>query len=81
MIDCGCKETLCTNCSHREVCSFKDQFLEAQKAVDNIEVSRPSAEINSISLIRLSNISWIKPVELVCKHYTKTSPQIKENVR
>lgn len=34
MSDFGVKETQCTRCGHREVCSLKTEFLEAQKAID-----------------------------------------------
>ena len=37
----GVKETQCTRCGHRDVCSLKEEFLEAQKAVDEACVSRP----------------------------------------
>lgn len=30
------KETLCTNCAHRDVCVYKDDFLEIDNKVDNI---------------------------------------------
>ena len=43
MSDFGVKETQCTRCGHREVCSLKTEFLEAQKAIDEVYVSRPSA--------------------------------------
>ena len=41
MSDYGVKETQCTRCEHREVCSLKTEFLEAQKAIDEVYVSRP----------------------------------------
>lgn len=41
MSDYGVKETQCTRCGHREVCSLKTEFLEAQKAIDEVYVSRP----------------------------------------
>ena len=34
MSDYGVKETQCTRCGHREVCSLKTEFLEAQKAIE-----------------------------------------------
>lgn len=35
---CGVKETQCTHCNHLQVCSFKAQFLAAQKAIDEVTV-------------------------------------------
>ena len=58
MSDYGVKETQCTRCEHREVCSLKTEFLEAQKAIDEVYVSHPFLDIK-----------YIEPVELRCKHY------------
>lgn len=30
------KETLCTNCIHRDVCMYREEFLETNNKVDNI---------------------------------------------
>lgn len=57
----GVNETQCTYCGHRHVCSYKEQFLAAQKAVDEISVS-----IGDGSYIKLNAISWIQPVKLMC---------------
>lgn len=62
------RETLCRNCSHQEVCSFKDEFLNAREAVNNVSVQRPS-DGDEICYIQLCDIPWIKPVGLVCSHY------------
>lgn len=44
MSDFGVKETQCTRCGHREVCSLKTEFLEAQKAIDEAYISHPSED-------------------------------------
>lgn len=58
------EEILCDNCSHREVCSLKDQFRAAQKAVDDLMV-----HLEDCKSIRLRDIKWIKKVKLECTHY------------
>lgn len=63
------KETLCTNCSHRNVCSLKEKYIAAQETVDNILISISDGET-----VYLRDIPWIKPVELSCKEFQK--PQI-----
>jgi hypothetical protein len=63
------KETQCTHCVHREVCSLKTEFLEAQKAVDEAYVSRPCEDGKKVTTIRICNIKYIKPVELHCEYY------------
>lgn len=58
------KETLCTSCVHREVCSKKEEFQAAQKAVDDILVG-----LGDKGVIHLSDMKWIRPVQLQCTHY------------
>ena len=31
----GVKETECTRCGHRDICSIKDNYLKARKAIDD----------------------------------------------
>lgn len=69
MSDYGVKETQCTRCGHREVCSLKTEFLEAQKAIDEVYVSRPCEDGKKVGMIRIRDIKYIEPVELHCKHY------------
>lgn len=69
MSDYGVKETQCTRCEHGEVCSLKTEFLEAQKAIDEVYASRPCEDGKKVSMIRVRDIKHIEPVELRCKHY------------
>ena len=34
----GVKETLCTHCIHREVCAYKQDFLDIIKAVEDATI-------------------------------------------
>lgn len=49
----GVKETLCTRCAHREVCTYKQDFLDIIKAVENAAVTRdtPDGKITSKKVI------------------------------
>lgn len=69
----GVREALCTSCSHREVCSFKDEFLSAVKAINEVFVGLPSKDPKVGCMIKLQDITWIRPVELMCVHYKKKS--------
>ncbi|NCE64122.1 hypothetical protein D1159_05855 [Pseudoflavonifractor sp. 524-17] len=69
----GVKETRCTNCEHRKVCSFKEQFLNAQKAVDAVSVS-----IGDKSVKYLRDFDWIKRVDLECVHFVPTKSMLHE---
>lgn len=40
MFDVGTKETLCTRCAHREVCTYKQDYLDILKAVESATVTR-----------------------------------------
>lgn len=40
MFDAGVKETLCTRCAHREVCIYKQDYLDIIKAVENAAITR-----------------------------------------
>lgn len=68
----GIKETRCTNCEHQKVCSFKEQFMNAQEAVDRVSVC-----IGEKSIKYLRDFDWIKKVELECVHFipTKSLPR------
>ena len=69
-------ETQCTHCVHREVCSHKERFLSAQKAVDEFTVSYADREF-----IRLRDIPWIKPVKLECSYFSGRFPVMRESVQ
>ena len=45
MSEYGVKETQCTRCSHREVCSLKEEFLAAQAAIDEAVLFIDAAQI------------------------------------
>lgn len=60
-----CKETLCTTCIHREVCSMKESYLAAVDAVDNMKVNFDDGSVQY-----LHNMTWIRPVRLECRYYT-----------
>lgn len=67
MSEC-CKETMCTTCIHQDICSLKEKFLDAQKAVNGLVVYDKLPD-GKLGQIKLRDIGFIKPVELVCIHY------------
>ena len=64
----SCKETMCTTCVHQDICSVKEKFLDAQKAVDGLVVYDKLPD-GKLGQVKLRDIGFIKPVELVCIHY------------
>lgn len=60
-------ETLCTGCMHVQVCSFKQTFLEAQKAIDNLVMPTPLTDKHEQRII---DISWLS-TKLHCAFYNR----------
>lgn len=67
MSEC-CKETMCTTCVHQDICSVKEKFLDAQKAVDGLVVYNKLPD-GKTGQVKLRDIGFIKPVELACIHF------------
>ena len=67
MSEC-CKEIMCTTCIHQDICSVKEKFLDAQKAVDGLVVYDKLPD-GKLGHVKLCDIGFIKPVELACIHY------------
>ena len=61
-----CKE-ICDNCSHHDVCKFKDDFLKAQTAVNDVMV-----HLENNRSIYLRDMKWIHS-KLTCEHFTYTN--------
>lgn len=70
---CGVKETQCSHCDHLQVCSYKEQFLAAQKAVDEVRVQIG----DSVAKKPLNSFEWIRPVSLECIHFSKQKPTMR----
>ena len=70
------KEIQCTRCLHWEVCSLKEEFIKAQKAIDETYLSRPCEDGNKVAMVRIRDIKYIKPVELHCKYYVSNTGMI-----
>lgn len=64
----GVKETLCTHCVHREVCTYKQDYLDILKAVENASVIKdaPDRKITSKKVI---NYDFISKISVGCKYY------------
>lgn len=60
----GVKETACTNCGHRPVCSKSVEFILAQKAIDDVSVCAR----DDGGLEKVRDMDWLT-VELRCRHY------------
>lgn len=64
----GAKETLCTNCTHRDVCIYKKDYLDILKAVSNASVvwNTPDGKMGSKKVI---HYDFIGDISIPCKYY------------
>lgn len=76
----GSEETVCTRCSHLDVCRYKDELLAAQEAVNNVTVSRDRDNDEGIRLIKLRDIPWIKRVRLDCVHFQDRTTNVPRTI-
>ena len=62
------KETLCSRCAHWEVCTYKQDYLDILKAVENVYVVKdaPDGKITSKKAI---NYDFISKISVGCKYY------------
>ena len=73
----GVKETCCTRCSHKDVCQYKEEYLAAQAAVDEVSVNLPSKGDKPVKSIRLRDIPWIEPTELKCRYFHQSTGTVR----
>lgn len=64
----GVKETLCTRCAHREVCAYKQDYLDVLKTVENAKVVKdtPDGKITSKKVVCYD---FIGKISITCKYY------------
>ncbi len=67
MLDTGVK-TLCTLCAHKEVCTYKQDYLDFIKAIENASITRdaPDGKITSKKVI---NYDFVSEISVGCKYY------------
>lgn len=64
------EETLCTNCAHREVCSYKQDYLNILKAVENAKVVKEESD-GKITSQQVTCYDFIDNISITCKYYQK----------
>lgn len=72
----GVKETLCTHCAHREVCAYKQDYLDILKAVENAEVVRNTPDGKTASK-KVIHYDFIGKISITCKYYTASTISLK----
>ena len=62
------KETLCTHCAHREVCTHKQDYLDILKAVENATVTRDTSD-GKITSKKVIHCDFISGISVGCKYH------------
>ena len=61
------KETACTRCVHRNVCIFKNDYLEVYNAIQNAVVTK-EAKDGKVSLKRVTDYDFIRNISVECRY-------------
>lgn len=64
----GVKETLCTRCAHWEVCTYKQDYLDVLKAVEDASVIRGTLD-GKITSKKVIHYDFISEISVGCKYY------------
>ena len=67
MID-AIKEISCTLCDHREVCAYKQDYIDILKAVENAAVTKDTAN-GKIASKKVIHYDFISGISVGCKYY------------
>lgn len=68
MFDVRVKETLCTRCAHRDVCIYKQDYLDILKAVENATVIRDTSD-GKIASKKVIHYDFIGEISVKCKYH------------
>lgn len=66
MVDTGVKESLCTRCIHKDVCTYKHDYLDIIKAVENTIVTRDTSSVK-----KAIDYDFIGTIHVSCRYYEK----------
>lgn len=61
------KETACLRCVHRNVCIFKNDYLEVYNAIQNAVVTK-EAKDGKVSLKRVTDYDFIRNISVKCRY-------------
>ena len=68
------RETSCTRCAHRDVCMYKNDYLDILKAVTGATVSKLSSD-GKMSLKKVESFDFISRIDVICR-YSKEEPML-----
>ena len=68
MLNSEAKETLCTRCAHREVCIYKQDYIDILNAVENAAVIQETPDV--IASKKVIHYDFIGGISVSCKYYS-----------
>lgn len=69
----GVMETQCTQCTHKDVCMHKNDFLDIHNAVFNAEVYK-NHEDGSVSMRKVVDFDCLDDIVIKCRYFEKITP-------
>lgn len=60
----------CSNCAHQHICKYTTEYAEVVEAVNNLELKSHNPREERGTPVR--NISFIRPIGVECKFFSKT---------
>lgn len=66
------KEAECIRCVHRNVCAFKNDYLEVYNAIQNTTVTK-EAKDGKVSLKRVTDYDFIRNISVNCCYCTENT--------
>lgn len=65
----------CSNCVHQHLCKYTTEYSEVVEAISNLELK--SQNPHEERGIPLKNISFIRPIVVECKFFSKTAATLR----
>ena len=72
-IELGTKETDCTKCAHRNVCKYKDDYLDILSAISNADIVQHHSD-GTVSTKKITSFDFVYKPSIICKHCKCDSP-------
>lgn len=75
----GVKETKCTHCFHKDVCMYKQDFIDICNAVFDATVAKEDTD-GKTCMKKVTNYDCLGNIEVNCRHYKQEVANTKEGI-
>lgn len=62
-------EPLCTICSHRDVCSYKETYMKILNSISNAVVKQPCTDEKKVQFKKINDFDFIESISVTCHYY------------